>query len=327
MQRVAVLGVGAVGGLVAWHLARAGCNPTLVARGEAAARLRGEGLTLSEGAAGETVAVSVQCAAEAGPQDVVFLGLKAHHVGAALPDILAIAGPQTLVVPLLNGVPWWFLQGFAPHAPRPVESVDPEGRIAAAVNPRQVAGAVVYVASRRTGPTQIVWNRRRRFLLGRVQPGGADPTPAAALMRAAGLDASVVDDIRAAVWDKLLGNVGYNPISAIAEACMGEIAEEPGLRRVLELMLQEAAALRTALGVGGASDIAARMRPAPEMRRFRSSMLQDQDAGQELELGAIVGAVVELARGAGVPVPVIEAVGALAAARSRVRRGLTWEMV
>jgi 2-dehydropantoate 2-reductase len=320
-MRVAVVGAGAVGGVVAWHLARAGLDPVLVGRPETMALIERDGLTVERDGATETVRPRATAEPGAlGAQDVVLVGFKAQDWAAGLPLVLPLLGPRTSLVPMLNGVPWWFFQGSSgPHAGRGVASVDPDGALLAAIPSARVLGCVVYVGAERVAANHIRWNGRRRLVLGAALPGGPDPEPVAAMLRAAGITAEAVSDIRAALWGKLLGNVTFNPISALTGAVMGRLVDEPALARVVRAVMAEAAAVGGALGVAGEIDLDARMNIAPEMRGSKTSMLQDMEAGRPLELGAIVHAVAELGALAGVATPTIEMIGALAEERARNR--------
>ena len=178
MQKIAVCGAGAVGGLVAWHLAKAGNNPVVVAREASAGVVRRDGLTLVRDGVPERVAVQVTSEpGSLGPQDLVLAGFKAQDWPEGLAQVLPLMGPHTILVPLLNGVPWWFFQGFGgPHEGRIVHAVDPEGVLARSINPAQIIGAVLYVAASRGGPARIDWNGRNRIVLG--APLALSPRPA-----------------------------------------------------------------------------------------------------------------------------------------------------
>jgi 2-dehydropantoate 2-reductase len=323
MTSIAIVGPGAVAGVLAWHLARAGLAPTLVARPATADRISAEGLTLLGGGvdAGFPVAATSEPAA-LGPQDLVFVGFKAHDWIAGLGTVLPLIGPRTLVVPMLNGVPWWFFQGAGgAHDGRVVEASDPGGRLAASVPVRQIAGCVVYFAASRETPARIRWSGRKRLIIG-SPIRSADPriSGLVAMLKQAGLDASESADIRADVWAKLLGNVTHNPLSVVTGATTGRMYGHPPFRRIQRMIMEETVMLGRALGVIGEVDIDQRLRVAPEMQDFKTSMLQDYEAGRPLELAAIVDAVTELGALANVPMPMTEAIGALAAERSRLQR-------
>jgi 2-dehydropantoate 2-reductase len=317
--RVAVVGAGAVGGLVAWHLADAGADPVILARASAATALERDGLVLA--GPGFETARRVRVAREAGEigvQDVVIGGFKAQDWPDAWPAIAPLIGPDTIVVPLLNGIPWWY---FADRAtPAPVRSVDPEGRLLAAIRPENILGAVVYCGAHRAAPNRVVWNGRKRFPFGpAVGEGAARMAPALRLLLSADLGAEGTADIRGEIWMKLLGNLTYNPISAVTGAVMGAIAEDPDLRDLARALMTEAVAVARAHGVTRPFDIEDRLTLSPPMRLSETSMLQDMKAGRPLELGGIVAAVAELGALAGVPTPTVTAMLRLTAGAARLR--------
>jgi 2-dehydropantoate 2-reductase len=337
-MKVAVAGAGAVGGLVAWHLAAAGANPVLLARPEAAERIAREGLIVA-GPDFETARQVrvVTDARELGEQNVLIGGFKAQDWPTALPALAPLIGPGTVVVPLLNGIPWWY---FADRDPAiPVHAVDPKGQLLAAIDPAAILGAVVYVGTHRTAPNRIVWNGRKRFVLGRVVGApAAAALPAAlaeqgsgvrgpfavdqtlALPRSADIGTEKTADIRGEVWMKLLGNLTYNPISALTGAVMGAIAADPDLRALARSLMEEAVAVARAYGVTRPFDIEDRLNLSPPMRGSETSILQDMKAGRPLELGGIVEAVAELGAVAGVPTPTVTALCRLTAGAARLRR-------
>lgn len=313
-MQVAIVGAGAVGGVVAWHLAKAGLRPVVVGRSATVARLREDGLTLRSSLGSETVAVqATDDAASVGVQDLVIVGYKAHDWPTGLALLAPLIGPGTTVLPLLNGIPWWYLEGLpADVGDRRLTAVDPDGAIAAAVRTAQVLGCVVYVGASRSAPNVVVWNGGKRFVLGEpVDRDGGRASACAAFLRRAGLDAETTSDIRAAIWQKLLGNAAYNPISALTGATVGAIVADASLRPIARSIMAECAAIAAALGAGEPPDLDARLRVPPAMVGAKTSMLQDMEAGRTLELGAISLAVTELGRRTGTPTPVIDCVGAL----------------
>lgn len=320
MTRIAIAGPGAVAGVIAWHLAKADAALTVVARPATAGALNRDGLTLVRGPADErtTRVAAVSDPGALGPQEVVLVGFKAHDWPAGLALVRPLIGPETILVPMLNGIPWWFFQGFGgAHEGRVVRAVDPDGILAAAIPASALLGCAVYVAGEREKPTRIRWNGRKRLVLG--EPFGVPSErlrSLAALLRSAGIDVDESPDIRHAVWAKLLGNVTYNPLSVAAHARMGRMGRHPPLQRIVRTIMEEAVAVAQALGVAGPFDIEQRLVMAPEMDEVKTSMLQDYEAGRELELDAIVNAVVELGQLVGVATPMIEAIGALAAERA-----------
>lgn len=325
MQKIAICGAGAVGGVIAWHLAKAGHRPVLVAREASAALLKRDGLTLVREGAQEQVMVQVTSQPEGlGPQDLVLAGFKAQDWPDGLAQVRPLLGPHTLVVPLLNGVPWWFFQGFGgPHDGRVVRAVDPSGVLARSIDPAQIVGAVLYVAASREGPARIVWNGRNRLVLGTPLASRAEAAKAVCrLLASAGIGAETTPDIRNALWLKLLGNAAFNPLSVAAQADMGRLLTHPPLYAILREMVAEAIRAGQALGLPCATSPEERLQLPTSMHSFKTSMLQDFEAGRKLELGGIVDALAEVAGLAGAPVPMIAAIGALAAETSARRTGL-----
>jgi 2-dehydropantoate 2-reductase len=323
-MRVAVVGAGAIGGVVAWFLAKAGLKPTIVARGATASLIADEGLTLISSSGEATVAVATATdPAALGPQDLVLVGFKAHDWPGGLGLVRPLIGAGTVVVPLLNGIPWWYLEGLDPKfGNRRLASVDPDGAIAAAIPASRIIGGVVYVGANRPAPNRIDWNGRKRLILG--EPSGEMSGRLAdivAFLKSAEIDAEATADIRAAVWQKLYGNACFNPISALTGATIDAIVGDPAVKAVARAIIAECQAVAGAVGIGEKIDIDQRLVLPPTMIGVKTSMLQDMEAGRPLELGAIVEAVAELGRRTGVPTPILEATGALAANAWRQRWG------
>jgi 2-dehydropantoate 2-reductase len=326
MTKIAIVGPGAVAGIIAWHLARAGLAPAVVARRETASLIAREGLTLTGAGVDEAVAVSATSDPRAlGPQDAILVGFKAHDWIAGLDTVLPLIGPSTIIVPMLNGVPWWFFQGFGgEYDGRNIISVDPDGLLARSLPQELIAGCVVYVAASRETPARIRWNGRNRMILGSLsQREDGRIATLVAILKSAGIDAKLSADIRREVWMKLLGNVTYNPLSVVAGVRIGRMGTHEPLRRIVRAIMEETVAIGRALGIVDAIDLEERLRVPAEMHEIKTSMLQDYEAGRPLELGAIVDAVVELGALTGVATPMTEAIGALAAERARLARAST----
>jgi 2-dehydropantoate 2-reductase len=318
-MKIAIAGAGAVGGIIAWHLAKAGHAPTLVARPAAAEHLARDGLTLVDDEGAETVAVEATAdAAAAGPQDLVLVGFKAQDWRAGLALVRPLLGPETTLIPLLNGVPWWFFAGmpgrFEGHR---IAALDPDGALADSIPAGRILGCVVYVAAEREAPGRIRWNpRRKRFVLGEpMAPPSQRLQRVAALLEGARLIPEASSDIRQAIWMKLLGNATYNPLSVVTGATMGRLYASPVLLGMLREMMAEVLAVGRAFDVIGPIDLDERLRVPPGMDDFKTSMLQDFEAGRPLELGAIIDAVIELGALAGVQTPTLQRVSAMAAER------------
>jgi 2-dehydropantoate 2-reductase len=286
-----------------------------VARGAQLEALNSRGLTLIEGGAETTLRLrAVRSPAEAGAHDVVVLGVKAHQLTPLLGELPALLHAGTTVVPMQNGIPWWYFHGLAgPHEGRRVDAVDPGGAIGAAIPAKAVVGCVVYPACEIVAPGVIRHVEGNRFPLGELD-GSVTPRVQAvsSLFARAGLKAPVLEDIRSEIWLKLWGNLAFNPISALTRSTLDRICAEPGTRSLAAGMMQEAQQVAERLGASFRVSIERRIDGAAKVGAHRTSMLQDVEAGRQTEIEALVGAVVELARLTAVPVPRIEAVYACA---------------
>ncbi len=314
-MRVTVLGAGAVGGWLAAGLARAGLPVAILARGASLAALRAEGLVFLEGERREAFPViASDDPAALPPADLLLIGLKSHDLPAALPLVQRLLGPETLVATAQNGLPWWFLQGFGgPAEGLVLQSVDPGGALAAAIPVERVLGGVAHVGSRAEAPGVIRLMKQDRMLYG--DPSGRHPAALAALveaLRRGSIPAEVVPELRREIWLKLWGNSNMNPLSALCRADMQAMLEDNGIRHLVEAMMAEMAALGDRIGLPTGQTIAERMAVTRRLGPFRTSMLQDLEAGRPLELGPVLGGLVELAAHLGQPAPMLAAVHGLA---------------
>ena len=313
-MRVTILGAGAVGGWLAAGLARAGADVSILARGATLAALQRDGLVFLDGDRREAhrIPVAADPAALAGA-DVLLLGLKSHDLSAALPTIRALLGPETLVAPAQNGLPWWFFQGFGGPAEGAVlDSVDPGGALGAALPVTRVLGGVAHVGTMVVAPGVIRLMKQDRMLFG--DPSGRHPGRLAALvgaLAAGGIPAQAVPDIRMEIWLKLWGNSNMNPLSALSRADMLSMLEDPGTAGLVAAMMREMVALGARIGLPITQDIPERLVVTRRLGAFRTSMLQDLEAGRRLELGPILGALVELADRLGQPAPTLAGIHGL----------------
>ena len=218
---VTVVGAGAIGSAVSFSLAHAGFAPKLVARGEAVAAIRRDGLRVDKWDGGGTARLEVtDNAAELGPQDLVIGTMKAQDWPAGLATLTPLIGPQTSLLPPINGIPWWYFDGQdGPLGGQPIAAVDPDGTLLAALPARSVIGSVVYMGVARVAPGVIRWTSGNKFVIGEPsgRPGERTKRVAAVLLQS-GFDVTIADDIRAEIWTKLIGNAAFNPLSAIARA-------------------------------------------------------------------------------------------------------------
>lgn len=307
-MKVGIVGVGAIGGWVAAHLARAGHDVACLARGKTLESLRARGLVLVDG--GERTAIAVKAsasAAELGPQDVVVVAVKAPSLGSAAADARPLVASHTTIVPMMNGVPWWFVL-----EPR-LETLDPDGAIAAAFPAAQIVGSVVHAACTSPEPGLVEVKRTDRLLFG--EPDGASSprvVELASAMEAAGLPAVVSPRIRQEIWYKLWGNMTMNPISAVARATCDRILDDELVAAFALRVMAEAAAVGDAIGCRVEETGEARNAVTRKLGAFRTSMLQDIEAGRPLELAAMLGAPREIARRHGIATPNMDALHGLA---------------
>jgi len=315
--KFAIVGAGAIGGYLGARLALAGEEVTFIARNRNLAAINANGFKLIEEDGREQVARNlraVQRMAEAGPQDVVLLTLKAHQVKDVLPELRELFGPHTLVVTMINGLPWWYFHMLAgPYEGRSLESVDPGGVIGAHIEPERVIGGIVYPASELIEPGVVRVVEGNRFTLGELDGSRSERIEALsqAMMRA-GFKSPVSKDIRGEIWVKLWGNLSFNPISALTHATLQDICRFPATRQLAARMMTEAQAIGEKLGVEFKISLDKRIAGAEAVGAHKTSMLQDVEHGRALELQALVGSVVELAQITQTPAPNIEAVHAVA---------------
>ena len=331
-MKVCIAGAGAIGATIGVRLHRAGAQVSLLARGPHLEAIRRDGLRFIDVADGTTQAHRMAASAspaELGPQDLVVIGVKAYSLPALLPTLGPLLGPGTVVLPAINGVPWWYFQRLAgPYEGRVLQSVDPGGAIAAAIEPERVIGSIVYPATELVAPGHVRVIEGNRFTLGELDGSRSERIEglSRAMMRA-GFKAPVARDIRGEIWVKLWGNCSLNPISALTHATLEEICRFPASRALVATMMAEAQAVAEKLGVAFKISIDQRIAGAEAVGAHKTSMLVDVENGRAIELDALVGAVVELARITGTPTPAIDAIHAatallahtLAAQRGRLR--------
>ncbi len=319
---IAVVGAGAVGSAVVYSLAQAGFAPKLVARGAGLEAIRRDGLFVDKWTGGGSVHIEASGdAADFGPQDLVIGTMKAQDWPAALPALLPLLGQESVLLPVINGVPWWYFDNpRSAFAGERVAAVDPQGALLAALPAERVVGSVVYLGANRTAPGKVRWTSGNKFVIGEAAGPVRERTQTvAAVLRQAGFDATVTDDIRGEVWAKLLGNAAINPLSVVARARIDEIMADAGLGQIALAAMHEVAAVAAAVGAPSKMEVQKRYEINAELGAFRTSMLQDYEAGRPLELGALVDAVVEIGARLGVAAPMTAALGALARRAAEIR--------
>lgn len=316
-MKIAIIGAGAIGGLVGAKLALAGEQITFIVRGRNLDAIRERGIKLITADGQEHTALHVRATesyGEAGPQDLVIPAMKAHQLEAVVDSLPQLLGPHTTIVPMQNGIPYWYFQrdGSAHEGTR-IKSVDSHGRIAAGIDPQRVLGCVVYPASELVAPGVVHHIEGDRFPLGELD-GRTDTERVqriSACFTNAGFKAPVLADIRAEIWLKLWGNLTFNPISSLTHSTLVDICQYPLTRDLAARMMGEAQVVAHKLGISFRVPLEKRIAGAEKVGKHKTSMLQDVEAGRELEIDALLGSVVELARLTDTPTPTIDSLYAL----------------
>ncbi|MBA2580237.1 MAG: 2-dehydropantoate 2-reductase [Thermoleophilaceae bacterium] len=312
-MKIAVLGAGAIGAYVGASLARGGADVHLVARRDNLAAMRENGVrVLSERGDFHVQVSATDDPAEIGPVDVVFLGLKSNSYAGARPLLEPLMRPDTAVVAAQNGIPWWYFHGYGgPYDGRRIESVDPDGSVSAAIAPERAIGCVAYPATVLEQPGVVRHLEGTRFSIGEPDRSRSERCERfSEAMVAGGLKCPIEQDLRNDIWVKLMGNVSFNPLSALTRATMVSICRHAETRALVVAMMEEMLAVARALGYELDISIEKRLAGAEAVGEHKTSTLQDLEAGKQLELAAIIGAVVELADLTETPVPSIRAVNA-----------------
>ena len=314
-MKIAIIGAGAIGGYVGVKLALAGEDVTFMVRGENLKAIRANGMKLILPDGTEQVA-AVQATddyAQAGPQDLIILAMKAHQVEAIADELPKLFGPETPIVTMQNGIPFWYFHRHGgPLAGSPVHSVDPCGMLLKKIGAERVIGCVVYPASELIAPGVVRHIEGDRFPVG--EPDGSVServTRISACFGKAGFRAPVLPDIRAEIWLKLWGNLTFNPISSLTHATLGDICKFPLTRELAAHMMQEAQQVAEKLGISFRVSLEKRIEGAEKVGNHKTSMLQDIEAGRPPEIDALTGSVVELGRLTETPTPHIDTVYAM----------------
>ena len=315
-MKITVIGAGAIGGYVGAKLALAGEDVTFIVRGLNLETIRSQGIKLLMSDGSEHVATNVRATdnyAAVGPQELVILGMKAHQVAAVADDVPKLFGPESVVVPMQNGIPYWYFHEHAgDYQGQRIVSVDPTGVIGEKIPATRVVGCVVYPASELIAPGVVQHIEGDRFPVG--EPDG---TSSARVLRVsecfirAGFKAPVLDNIRAEIWLKLWGNLTFNPISALSRASLADICQFPLTRTLAAAMMTEAQSIANKLGITFRVPLEKRIAGAEKVGHHKTSMLQDVEARRPLEIDALLGSVVELGRLTKTPTPHLDTVYAL----------------
>jgi 2-dehydropantoate 2-reductase len=323
-MKVCIAGAGAIGGLLGARLAAVGrCELSVLARGATLQALQTHGWRLQQN--GQIIQAAAQASdspAELGTQDLVIVAVKATALEAVAPRIAALLGPGTVVLPAMNGVPWWFAQGVLPGEEASLQSVDPHGIIGRAIDFARVVGCVVHVNASTPEPGFVQHKAGNGLIVG--EPDGRLSPRAKAiadLLAGAGFETTLSDDIRHAIWYKLWGNMTINPLSAITGATADRLLDDPLLREFCSSAMREAAAVGARLACPNEQTPEDRHAITRKLGAFKPSMLQDVEAGRPLELDTIVAAVSELGQKTGISTPSIDALLGIARVFAR-QRGL-----
>ena len=319
-MKVCIYGAGAIGGWIGVHLAQQGCDLSAVARGATLQALQQNGLSLRQG--DQEIRASVRACedpAELGPQDLVIVAVKAPAMADVARHIGPLMGPDTVVLTAMNGVPWWFLQGFGGAlSGTSLQSVDPSGVIAQHIPAARVIGGVVHASCSVDAPGVIRHHFGNGLIVG--EPGGAD-TPRlqalTALLVRAGFNATASAQIQKDVWYKLWGNMTINPISAFTGATTDVILDDPLVRQFVSSVMLEAREIGELVGIPIAQTPEDRHAVTRKLGAFRTSMLQDVLARKPVELDALVSAVRELGQLTGVATPFTDALLGLSRLHAR----------
>ncbi len=329
-MKIAILGAGAIGGFIGTKLTLAAPDHqayqvSALARGATLAALRSHGWRLQTGQQLQQTAVYAASdnAAELGPQDVVIIAVKAPALATLASSVAALIHPGTLIVPAMNGVPWWLLQGVAGLDPH-LQSIDAERQIEHHLPYRQVAGCVVHASCTVSEPGLIQHVMGQGLILGLADPAANEAQKAAlqsllSHLQHAGFDASHSNDIRREIWYKLWGNLTMNPVSALTGATIDKILDDTLLREFCSAAMREAASIGAAIGCELNQDPEARHAVTRKLGAFKTSMLQDVLAGRALEIDSLVSAVHEIATKLALPVPHIAALLGLVRVFARER--------
>jgi 2-dehydropantoate 2-reductase len=320
-MKICVYGAGAVGGLIAAWLQRSGHDVSVVARGTQLEAIGQHGLRVRDLASGRIDSHAVRAEGEParlGPQDYVVVSVKAQSLQQVAERIGPLVGPDSSIITAMNGVPWWFFDRLRfGNGPQRLESLDPGGRLARAMPTERIVGCVIHLAASTPEPGLVSHNMGTRLVLG--EPGGKNTLRTkriAEALSAAGFDIVVSDFIERDFWVKLLGNVSFNPVSALTMSTADRLIQDPGVKRYMVQIMREVLAIGRAVGVDADIDPEARIDMARQLGKFKTSMLQDLEAGKPLEIDGLLAGTLEIAAKAGVQAPFTQTLFGLIRARA-----------
>lgn len=312
-MKVTIIGAGAIGGLLGLRLAAAGeAQVSALARGATLAALREHGWRVKQGEtlmdAPVAAAHPLEDANQLGVQDLVVIAVKGPALTQVAPAVASLLGPQTLVLPAMNGVPWWFCKGVAPFGDDALTSVDPQGAIGEAIPLANVIGCVVHASAATAAPALVDHRMGQGLIIG--EPGGGASERVqrlAGLLTRAGFEVKASEHVRLDIWYKLWGNLTMNPVSAITGATIDRLLDDPLVRGFCSAAMREAAAIGAKIGCGIEQSPEDRHAVTAKLGAFKTSMLQDVEAHRPIELDALVSAVREIGQRVSVATPNIDA--------------------
>lgn len=320
-MKICIVGAGAVGGFIGTRLAVSGQDVSAVARGETLAALRSHGLRLQtqDGLISAKVPASSD-PVDLGVQDLIIIAVKAPALAAVARSIAPLMGANTMVLTAMNGVPWWFFDGFGgAYAGTRLAAVDGDGSIAAAIETRRVIGCVVHVTCTVPEPGWIRHGFGNRLIIG--EPGGGDSERVqrvVAVLREAGFDAEMSPRIQYDIWYKLWGNMTINPVSAITGATGDRILDDELVKGFCNAVMTEAAEIGDRIGCAISQSPVDRNAVTRKLGAFKTSMLQDVEAGKAVEIDALLTVVREIGQKTGVATPRLDALLGLSRLHARV---------
>jgi 2-dehydropantoate 2-reductase len=319
-MKICIYGAGAVGGLIAGRLAQSGHDVSVVARGAHLTAILAHGLRIASD--GKETAVRLKAnndPEKLGPQDAVIVAVKGQNLPEVAAGIGPLLGPETSIVTAMNGVPWWFFDRLAFGGGKlRLETLDPSGILEKEMPTERIVGCVVHLAASTPEPGLISHNMGRRLILG--EPGGKNTARThdiVAALKAAGFEAEESAFIEKDFWVKLLGNVSFNPVSALTLATANRLIADEQVKAYMVAIMRECLAIGRAVGVDADIDPEARMDMARKLGVFKTSMLQDMEAGKRLEIDGLLTGTLEVAKKAGVPAPFTESLAGLARLRAQ----------
>jgi 2-dehydropantoate 2-reductase len=318
-MKLCIYGAGAIGGLMAAWLARSGHDVSVVARGAQLEAIRRSGLRVRSNGAVEAFPVRADSdPARLGPQDYVLVTVKAPSLTGVAQTIAPLMGGETSIVTAMNGVPWWFFDRLPfRNGEERLESLDPGARLARAMPTERIVGCVIHLAASTPEAGLISHNMGRRLIVG--EPGGRNTERTkriADALKQAGFEVGITDAIEKEFWVKLLGNVSFNPVSALTMSTADRLIQDTNVKDYMIKIMREVLAIGRAVGVDANTDPEARIDMARALGRFKTSMLQDLEAGKALEIDGLLAGTLEIAAKAGVRAPYTESLFGLIRTRA-----------